>query len=272
MGLLTRLKNKQPNSPPAITCPCCGVEFRAVGELAETWRAEANAQRFERVSSPHAPLTQTWPPKAPHVKSATRVRIEQSIVLGAAIVLCVKTGVSLVGWSLSLTATLKWAVIVSSGTFALSVAFGSDNWQTIFRWLDRNGDGRLTWDDIQDAIDERLGGDRESVPAPQTAPNIKRGLMLYNGHRGLQLLPELPEHQIRAMARKTAVLYLSGNLPDNVKENFTGRYLGRPWGDYLNAAKATLSELGYVHIVKGNNTYTLTDAGKDWLLEAVEYV
>lgn len=260
-------KKPQQDNAPAIVCPNCHMRF--VGEQGKTWTVDANAQRFERVGGPDSPLTQTWPPKPQAVKSATRIRIEQSIAVGVAVSLCPATCALSVGQSPSLTALAalgSFATLVSSSTFVLSVALGADNWATIFRWLDRNDDGRITRADIEEMFNDWFGGDEPDAPGVPSV-QVEKGLMVINNKGvGRKLCPTLPRPQVLEMARKSAALHLSARLPEDKRENFTKQFVGGPWGRYLTHAQATLIILGMAE-KRGNNTTILNKAGSDWLAE-----
>jgi len=165
---------KQPNND---RCPTCGHFIVAPGK---GWTPQSNTQRWTGDGADN--LRQTWPVpslRPAKVKSVTLTRLEQSLALGIAATLCTMTCALSVGHTPTLPVALSLTTIVSSGTFVLSVALGADNWQTIFRWLDRNKDGRIGLDDVRQMIDEIFPDDEPQTrdvlsPMPiNTGPNKK---------------------------------------------------------------------------------------------------
>ena len=110
---------------------------------------------------------------------------------------------------------------------------------------------------------------REQAPpsrVPSAPPEMEMGLWVKEsyGGGGLFLLPDLPRHQVLKMAKITAAEYFGGR----VKKNFSKQFLGRAWGDNLSKAKEQLAALGNIEL-GGNQTYTFTDNGIEWLERAV---
>lgn len=260
-------KSKQLNNQ---RCSKCGHYLHAPGA---SWTAQSkpfhmvgeSAATLERVPAPQVTQINVPAPQAipgarietpisqQSVESNVKVPLAQAVVTGALAGVAAACTCFFVGMHQPLLVTTCVATIA-----------------TAYKW---NGglsisDSLLVRVEDYTGVDLNNDGQVGSQPVPHTSPDIKRGLDLWNGNRRLTLLPTVPEHQVKMMARKTAVLY--SRLDDDTKDNFSTRHLGAPWGNYLKAAKSTLSELGYIKL-HGNSTYKLSDSGKDWLLEAIEY-
>lgn len=141
---------------------------------------------------------------------------------------------------------------------------------TWWSWRGSLGFARTLLTKVEDFVNVDLNRDGQVGSQPAPTPQIERGLMVYGADgQGRLLLPDLPRYQVLQMARRMAVRFLAGRLPDNVRRNVSKRNLGLPFGDYLGDVQATLLELGLAKL-GGNNTHELTDLGADWLAEVLE--
>lgn len=127
-------------------CSKCGHYLVAPGA---SWTARADGHQWRGNSAKD--LTKTWPIAAPRTKSATRVRLEQSLALGVCSCAC--------ALATQMPGAVGTVVFVASTSFILSVALGKENQEAIFRLLDRNKDGRIGLDDVRQVIDEMFPDD-----------------------------------------------------------------------------------------------------------------
>lgn len=261
-----------------MKCPHCG---KAVKLEKATWLAQAkpfsmignDAASLKVVpqSDYYAPTTTTVLPGArietpvaqPSLESNVKVPLAQALVTGgivgsAAFCIAVST---VVGVETFFDLPKPALFVIAPTVFAtLQTVY------TMWRGGINMADSLLTRIEDFTGVDWNRDGQTGSQPAPQ----IERGLMVRGGGGlSLLLLPDLPRHQVLQMARRMAVKFLAGRLPDNVRRNVSKRNLGTPWGDYLPEVQATMLELGLV-VLSGNNTHELTDLGADWLTEVLE--
>jgi len=249
-------------------CSNCG-QAHSVAPVAQekkskSWKAQSNTRRFEGTG--HADLTQTWPPPAPRTKSVTRVRAEQSAGLGCACVACIFSLVS------PLPNLVDVAIFVSASTFVLSIAFGKDNQEALFKLLDINRDGKLNMKDIEQAVnsvlDNVLEPDETRPDALQSiGDNVTYG---YAVDRRMPdgaimrsvLLPDHPRYVTKEKLKQVARLYFE---MDN--ENFSRRQCGEPFGDDIAQVQVELERVGYI-AKQGkakNAPHKWTPAGERWL-------
>ena len=231
----------------------------------KTWTAQ---QKFERVDS-EGPLVQTHPaPVTKPVRSRTKSRtwertIQASLAGGAASILCLAFGQE------QLTRII--APLTASTYWFGSTLLGTENWDVVFRLLDRNRDGRVDFRDLQAFFDDwwEKGEADERTPAPQsTTDQVVYGYELHRmmPDRSLQraiLLPDYPRYVTKQKLIQCARLYfeLDGN------KNFSKRQCGEPFGDDIAQIQDELERLGYV-AKKGkakNAPRGWTPEGKRWL-------
>lgn len=259
-----RNKTKQNND----RCPHCGHFMVAPGKV---WTARANAQRWERVGSPDAPLTQTCPVKPRLPRSVTLTRLGQAFAIGCCCSACVLP--TSLNFSFGLPLTLGALLGVTCGTFILSVALGKENQEALFKLLDINRDGKLNMKDITTAVnvvlDEVL--DDSDEPRPANEPQLDRVQLGYEVTRRMPdgtfrravLVPTQPRYLTAEKLRQVARVHEI----NNGKCNFSKRGCGEPFGDDLSAVQDQLEKLGYIQKTSkaANAPRVWTPEGERWL-------
>lgn len=170
-----------------MVCDKCGAEYHLASQVKKnTWKAK---QQFKSIDG--EPLMQTYPPKPPRTRSATRTRLEQALAVGACL--------SFPALFISPTFAAGTFLFSTPATFLLSVGLGKENQNALFHLLDRNKDGLVNADDLHDTIDDlrdTVNGllDRGAIPVHEPPPDID-----YTDKKGTRPIPAPEPYLVRSL-------------------------------------------------------------------------
>jgi len=245
------LVENETNVTNSITCPNCKTRFVQVSKTKKTY--QSTPQQF--IGNDAGSLRQTQPVPAPRQLPSLPDWTGQSKT-GQRVV---QTGISC---GLVAIAGASGPVIctVGLGVWFGSVVFGRENWDVVFRFFDRNKDGRVDSRDLREMTDWwRGGGDDEPVepPPPDIVVSVASGSTVTR-----QRITGTTEEQWQ----KAAWIMASVTCKDG---KFSRDRVGAIFGDNKEFGRVQ-QEMRTAGLLRGANRYTgykLTPAGRAFLAE-----